>query len=169
MSESANIRNLKKKYFDVTEPATIQTPTTTAIAEDESFGVVVDARVLLDGECKTVDGVCLKVERKYYALYKRHGYVFTFAIFNPEKYSKTDLEMHVPYDLRWKKRIPPSSKLYKLLCVALGRHPRRGESLHPETFLNQAFRCLVKVTGAGPSSYSEIDTLTERLTGKYSR
>ena len=153
MSESSNIAKLRA-LVDA--------------AEDDSFGVVLNANVLLDAACKTVDATCIKIEPHYFPLYKRHGYIFTFDVFEPEKYSEIDLELFVRFDPRWKS-IPRSSKLYKLLCVALGRHPRKGERLGKETFLRQAFRCAVTMVATGPAAYSKIESLVERLTGKYSR
>src|SRR5262249_34047007 len=137
-------------------------------AEDDSFGVVVNANVLLDTGCKTVDATCTKIELHYFPLYKRHGFVFTFAAFQPEKYCNVDLELFVVFDRRWNS-IPRSSKLYKQLCGALGRHPRKGERLCKGTFLHQAFRCSASTVGNGAAAYTKIETLIERLAGKYSR
>ena len=131
-----------------------------------SFAPILQSQVLLDVD--TVDAVCVGVKPDFYPLYKRHGYVFTFAVFSPERYCRQDLEMHVPFDPNWKS-IPRSSKLYRLLCVALGRHPRKGEKLTSSTFLRQSFRCRISAVRHGPTAYSEIENLVERLTGNYSR
>ena len=129
--------------------------------KSEVMFTVLDAPPLL--ECEYVDAVCVAVETSKFRPFMQTKFVFWFEVFDPDKYAGTRLEMFARVDPRWKSP-PRSSKLYRQVCIAVGRL-KRGQKITKTMFTKKAFRCRLRTVGEGPSAYSVVDTISENLAG----
>ncbi len=127
--------------------------------DEELIGTSGDGGVLLP--CKEVDATCRSMKLVEFRMYGRTKYVLEFDVIDPAEFQGTRLRLYLRKK-NWK-RIPPSSKLFKAACVALGRR-LRNERIVKSDFVGCAFHCKLRTVDSGGAPYSVIDSLLRKLT-----
>lgn len=129
-------------------------------ADNDLIGTSGDGGMLLP--CQEVDAVCRSMKLVEFRMYRRQKYVLGFDVIEPVEYQGTRLHLYLRKGNNWK-RIPPSSKLFKAACVALGRR-LRNERILKSDFVGVAFRCRLRTVDSGGQPYSVVDSLLRKLT-----
>lgn len=106
--------------------------------------------------------VAAKIER--HRVFRRWTGVLRFAILDADG-AKTGIELAAYLNLGVGE-VPnptPTGRYYAAWCTAAGRKPSRREAMTPAVFRERLFRVRVADVGAGPSAYSKVSALLERL------
>ncbi len=128
---------------------------------DEVLAQLGDGPPLL--QCAEVKAVCMRISKVEYRPWRQVKWIFDFRVFEPDQYAGLRLQMFVRNDPRWK-RLPVSSKLWKVIQVASGGD-RSVRRVTKSLFVGKAFRCKLKTCGEDDAAYSTIEKIVERLTG----
>ena len=128
---------------------------------EEALFVAGESAPFIPGD--RVMAICRKIEQRSYRQFGER-LVFTFEVIEPTDYQGTKLEMFARINPKWK-MVPSSSKLFRSGCVAMGKRILKGQRVTKSMFTGKVFLCKLKKSGDGPTAFSIIEELLERLAG----